>query len=347
MSDYLRPAACHSGDEAGALVSVSRAVPLLGCRFACSLVEAIAWEPGQPRSSTWFEAGRVDWPLAFTAARPAPFDRPQLMGILNVTPDSFSDGGLHADAAAAVEHGLRLVAEGATIVDVGGESTRPGAEPVPVDEELRRVLPVVRALAERGVTVSIDTRKAAVMAAAVAAGAAIINDVSGLTFDPDATAVAAASGAFVVLMHLAGEPATMNVAPSYEQCALEVFDWLARRIAACTAAGIAPERLIVDPGLCFGKHEPDNLDLLRNLALFHGLGCPVLLGASRKGWTAALETGWPASGRLPATLAAAQWALGQGVQLLRVHDVAAHAQLLTAWRALADLADATDAGEAG
>ena len=147
-------------------------------------------------------------------------------------------------------------------------------------------------------------------------------------------------------MHMAGEPATMNVAPRYEQCALEVFDWLAARVAACEAAGLARERMMVDPGLCFGKHEPDNLDLLRHLALFHGLGCPVLLGASRKGWTAALETGWPAAERLPATLAAAQWALDQGVQLLRVHDVAAHAQLLTAWRALADLADATDAGEA-
>ena len=347
MSFYLRPAVCHMGGAADALLSAGRAVPLLGGWLACSVVEAITWEPGGHRGNKWHDAGEVDWPRAFTARRSAPFDRPQLMGILNVTPDSFSDGGQHADVAAAVEHGLRLAAEGAAIVDVGGESTRPGAEPVPIAEELRRVLPVVRALAERGVTVSIDTRKAAVMAEAVAAGATIINDVSGLTFDPKATAVAAASGAFVVLMHLAGEPATMNVAPSYEQCALEVYDWLARRIAACAAAGLDPERLIADPGLCFGKHEPDNLDLLRNLALFHGLGCPVLLGASRKGWTAALETGWPASGRLPATLAAAQWALGQGVQLLRVHDVAAHAQLLTAWRALADLADATDAGEAG
>ena len=129
----------------------------------------------------------------------------------------------------------------------------------------------------------------------------------------------------------------MNLAPSYEQCALEVFDWLAARIAACTAAGIAPGHLIVDPGLCFGKHEPDNLDLLRNLALLHGLGCPILLGASRKGWTAAIETGWPAVDRLPSTLAAAQLALAQGVQLLRVHDVAAHHQLLTAWQALADV----------
>ena len=343
---YLRPAALHVGPEAGRLLASGRAEPLLGGTFACSMVESIAWAPDQPRRSQWLAAGVVAWPEAWRAARPAPFDRPRLMGVVNVTPDSFSDGGRHAGIAAAVEHGLRLAGEGATIVDVGGESTRPGAEPVPVAEELWRVLPVVEALTAGGVTVSIDTRKAAVMAAAVSAGAAIINDVSGLTFDPDATRVAAESGAFVVLMHMAGKPATMNLAPSWEQCALQVYDWLAGRIAACFAAGIGRERLIVDPGLCFGKHEPDNLDLLRNLTLLHGLGCPVLLGASRKGWTAALETGWTATERLPATLVAAQLALGQGVQLLRVHDVAAHAQLLTAWRALADLADGTSPGEA-
>ena len=237
MSFYLRPAVCHTGGAADALLSAGRAVPLLGGRLACSLVEAIAWEPGGHRGNRWHDAGEVDWPRAFTARRSAPFDRPQLMGILNVTPDSFSDGGQHADVAAAVEHGLRLAAEGAAIVDVGGEFDAAGAEPVPIAEELRRVLPVVRALAERGVTVSIDTRKAAVMAEAVAAGATIINDVSGLTFDPKATAVAAASGAFVVLMHLAGDPATMNVAPSYEQCALEVY-----RLAGPTHRGLRCRR---------------------------------------------------------------------------------------------------------
>ena len=213
---------------------------------------------------------------------------------------------------------------------------RPGRVPVevPVGEELGRVLPVVEALAQRGVTVSIDTRKAAVMTAAVAAGARIINDVSGLTHDPGALAAAAASGAFVVLMHMAGEPATMNLAPRYEECALEVHDWLAARVRACEAAGIARSRVIVDPGLCFAKHEPHNLDVMHHLALLHGLGCPVMLGASRKGWTAMIDQGWPAGDRLPASLAAAQWALDRGVQLLRVHDVPAHRQLLAAWRAL-------------
>lgn len=318
------------------LLDTGRALPLLGGALACSLVERIEWAPNLARRRTWVEAAAVDWPATLTVARPAPFGRPCLMGILNVTPDSFSDGGRHATADAAIAHGLRLAADGASIVDVGGESTRPGATLVSLEEELRRVVPVVRALAERGILVSVDTRKAEVMAAAVAAGAKIINDVSGLTHDPAAMGVAAGSGAFVVLMHMAGEPATMNLAPSYEQCALEVFDWLATRITACTAAGLDRGRVIVDPGLCFGKHEPDNLDLLRNLALFHGLGCPVMLGASRKGWTAAIEHGWPSGERLPATLAAAQWALAQGIQLLRVHDVAAHRQLLTAWTALAD-----------
>ena len=233
------------------------------------------------------------------------------MGILNVTPDSFSDGGAHADAVGGVAHGLRLVAEGADIVDVGGESTRPGCR-AGAGRGGAAAGPARRARRwpRQGVTVSIDTRKAAVMEAAVAAGAAIINDVSGLTHDPRGLEVAAAaSSAFVVLMHMAGEPATMNLAPSYEQCALEVFDWLAARVAACEAAGIARDRIIVDPGLCFAKHEPHNLDVLRHLALFHGLGCPILLGASRKGWTAAIEPEWPAGERLPASLAAAQWAL--------------------------------------
>ena len=340
---YLRPAALHAGAEAERLTAAGRARPILGGGWACSLFEALRWPTDGPLESVWVDAGEIaarDDPLLahLTAPRPAPFDRPRLMGILNVTPDSFSDGGQHQGADAAVAHGLRLVAAGADIVDVGGESTRPGAVEVPAEEELRRVLPVVQRLAGQGVTVSIDTRKASVMRAAVAAGAQIINDVSGLAHDPASLEVAASCNAFVVLMHMQGTPATMNVAPRYERCALEVFDHLAGRIEACTAAGIARTRLIVDPGLCFGKHEPENLDILRNLALFHGLGVPVLLGASRKGWTAALETGWRAGERLPSTLAATLWGLNQGIQLFRVHDVAEHRQLLTAWEALAGLA---------
>jgi dihydropteroate synthase len=300
-------------------------------------VELIDWSPGASRCSAWAGAAEVEWPEAFTAPRAARFDQPRLMGILNVTPDSFSDGGVFADSSCAVEQGLRLTAQGADIVDVGGESTRPGAAEVPAEEELRRVLPVVDALARRGVTVSIDTRKAAVMQAAVAAGASIINDVSGLTHDPRSLEVAAGSRAFVVLMHMAGEPLTMNLAPSYQECALEVFDWLAARVLACGRAGIPRARIVVDPGLCFAKHEPHNLDVLRHLALLHGLGCPVMLGASRKGWTVAIDREWPAGERLAASLAAAQWGLERGVQLYRVHDVPAHRQLLAAWRALSGM----------
>ena len=309
-------------------------VRLLGGRLACERAEVIEWAPGTPSHTMWHDADAIDWPHSFVRARATPFDRPRLLGVLNVTPDSFSDGGSNADPKDAVAHGLSLAREGADIVDVGGESTRPGAVTVSDDEELHRVVQVVEALAQRGITVSIDTRKATVMEAALAAGAQIINDVSGLTHDPRSIEVAARSSAFVVLMHMAGEPATMNDAPRYEQCALEVFDWLVTRVAACEAAGINRERILVDPGLCFAKHESHNLDVLRHLTLYHGLGCPVLLGASRKGWTARLDREWPARERLPASLAAAQWALDRGVQVLRVHDVVAHRQLLVAWRAL-------------
>lgn len=338
----LRPAVLHAGAEAAALAAAGRALPLLGDRLACSLFELIRRRPDDTLARTWHTPAELpqDHPAIRTALarlaapRPAPFDRPRLMAILNVTPDSFSDGGEHHDPKAAVAHGLRLAADGAEIVDVGGESTRPGAHEVPVETELRRVLPVVERLAAEGITVSIDTRKARVMRAALAAGARVINDVSGLTHDPESIEVAAASDAFIVLMHMQGTPETMNQSPRYRHCALEVLDHLAARVETCAAAGIPQARLILDPGLCFGKDEPHNLDLLRNLALFHGLGCPLLLGVSRKGWTAAIEAGWPPKERLPSTLAATMHALDQGVQLFRVHDPAPHRQLLAAWEAL-------------
>lgn len=339
---YLRPAALHAGHELTALVAAGRALPLLGGRLGCSLFELIVRHADATLERCWLRPDELPrhQPAIATllgrmqAPRRPPLDRPRLLGVVNVTPDSFSDGGAHLAADAAVAHGLALAEAGADMVDVGGESTRPGAEPVPEAEELRRVLPVVERLAANGVAVSIDTRKAAVMRAALKAGATIINDVSGLGFDPASLETAAGSDARVVLMHMQGEPATMNLAPAYRHCALEVFDHLEARIAACVAAGIARERLVVDPGLCFGKDEPHNLDLLRHLALLHGLGCPVLLGVSRKGFTAAIETGWPPKARLPSTLAATMQALIQGIQLFRVHDVAEHRQFLAAWAAL-------------
>jgi dihydropteroate synthase len=337
---YLRPTALVSGPEAARRVAAGTALPLAGGPHAFTAVERIGWDgAGEPRREISAAADVEPHALtALTAARPAPFDRPRIMGILNVTPDSFSDGGAHAGAEQAIAHGLRLVAEGADIVDVGGESTRPGALPVPVAEELRRVLPVVQGLARAGVLVSIDSRKAAVMRAATAAGARMLNDVSGLAFDPDAPAAAAeaaAAGAWVVLMHMRGTPATMNLRPAYRACLLEVFDELEARIAAARAAGIPADRLILDPGLCFAKDEPHNVEILRDLSLLHGLRCPIMIGVSRKGWASWIESRHLPGDRLPSSLAAAQWALGQGARILRVHDVAATRQMMDSWATLA------------
>jgi len=263
-------------------------------------------------------------------------DRPRIMGILNVTPDSFSDGGDRADPQVAVRDGLAMLAAGAEILDVGGESTRPGSQPISLDEERARVLPVVEALAKAGAIVSIDTRHAAIMAEAVAAGAAIINDVTALEGDPESLATAARLGVPLILMHMQGEPQTMQVNPTYESPALDIYRYLGRRLAACAAAGIAPDRVVVDPGIGFGKTLAHNLELLEQLALFQGLGCGVLLGASRKSFIAKV---WPAAGgpkeRLPGSLAAALFGLQRGVQVLRVHDVAETAQAVAVWQAAA------------
>lgn len=274
-----------------------------------------------------------------SAARPdfagLPLDRPRIMGILNVTPDSFSDGGRHRDAAEAVAHGLALAADGADIVDVGAESTRPGAAAVPAEEQIRRAIPVVARLADRGVTVSIDTRSAAVMRAALAAGAAVLNDVSGLTHDPDALGVAAASTAGLVLMHMRGVPETMNRAPAYDDPALDVFDELEQRVRACEAAGIPRGRILVDPGIGFAKTMRQGAAVARSLSLFHATGCGVLAGFSRKGLVERWAEGTAPEDRLPGSLAAALAAFSQGVQVVRVHDVAATAQARDVWAALA------------
>ena len=256
------------------------------------------------------------------------------MGIVNVTPDSFSDGGQFADAAAAVAHGRDLAAAGAAIVDVGGESTRPGADPVSPDEELRRVIPVVEGLAAAGLTVSIDTRRAAVMHAAVAAGATVINDVTALAGDPESLAVAAAAGVPVILMHMRGEPQTMQRDPTYDDVALDVYDALAGRVAACRAAGIPLANIAVDPGIGFGKTVDHNLELLAALAMFQGLGTAVVLGVSRKSFIGRLAGAAPADQRLPGSIAAGLAGIHHGADILRVHDVAATAQALTLWRSI-------------
>ena len=261
-------------------------------------------------------------------------DRPRLMGVLNVTPDSFSDGGDHAAPEAAVAHGRAMAAAGADIIDVGGESTRPSARPPSEAEELRRVVPVVRRLAAERLVVSIDTRRAAVMAAALAAGARLVNDVSALCHDPRARAVVARSGAWVVLSHMRGTPETMQRAPRYDDASLDVFDALEARVRAAEAAGIARDRIVVDPGIGFAKTVRHNLEILRDCALFHGLGCPLLAGVSRKSFVARLSAGEAPKRRLPGSLAAGLHMLGEGLHILRVHDVAETRQALAVWRGI-------------
>jgi dihydropteroate synthase len=261
-------------------------------------------------------------------------DRPRIMGIVNVTPDSFSDGGNFLAAQSAIDHGLRLAEEGADILDIGGESTRPGSDTVPIDEELRRVLPVIEGLrAKTDARISVDTRKAEVMRRAAAAGADILNDVSALTYDPAALEAAAETGLPVMLMHAQGDPKSMNDNPQYSDVVLDVFDFLEQRIDACEKAGIPKTKLVVDPGIGFGKHLHHNVAVLSAMSLYHGLGVPVLLGASRKKLIGQLCKVEDAKDRVPGSIAAALHSVGQGVQLIRVHDVAATRQALAIWQA--------------
>jgi len=261
-------------------------------------------------------------------------DRPLIMGIVNVTPDSFSDGGLYAETEAAIAHGRKLIVEGADIVDIGGESTRPGAAPLNPETEMARVLPVVRALSADGACISIDTRRAAVMRAALAAGARIVNDVTALTGDGDSLAVVRGSDAAVVLMHMLGEPQTMQVNPTYADVVGEVSSYLAGRVQACRAAGIEPERIAVDPGIGFGKTVEHNLALLAGIERLRALGVTVLVGASRKAFIGKLSRGEAAPERVPGSVAAALAAVSRGAHIVRVHDVAATRQALAVWRAV-------------
>lgn len=265
-------------------------------------------------------------------------DQPQVMGIVNATPDSFSDGGQFADAAAAAAAGADMAANGAAIVDVGGESTRPGAKPVWEGDEIERVGPVIRQLAAGGAAVSVDTRKADVITAALEAGARMINDVSALTYDDRSAGVVAAAGVPVVLMHHKGAPETMQDDPRYDDVLVEVYCWFEERIEAAVEAGIARELILVDPGFGFGKNVGHNLEIMNGLALFHSLGCPMVVGASRKRTIGALSGQAPADQRLGGSIAFALKAVEQGAQLLRVHDVPETVQALRVWRGLRDQA---------
>ncbi len=277
-----------------------------------------------------------DWLDRLTAPR-APvagvtLDLPRIMGILNATPDSFSDGGAYQSVTAELGHARTMVDAGAAILDIGGESTRPGAREVPVAEEINRVQPLFAALRAQGIAVplSLDTRKAAV---AQAVAADLINDVSGFTFDPSLAPLAARKGLPVCVMHCKGLPETMHLDPTYDDVVLDVFDALRARIEALEAVGVPRAHILADPGIGFGKSAAHNLALLARLSLFHGLGTGLLLGVSRKGFIGRIGIAPMPEDRLPGSVAVGLHAVAQGVQVLRVHDVAAHAQALALWRA--------------
>jgi dihydropteroate synthase len=262
-------------------------------------------------------------------------DRARIMAILNVTPDSFSDGGRFLAPDAALAQARAAQAGGADLIDIGGESTRPGAAEVALPEEIARTAPVIAAIrAGSAIPISIDTRKAAVARAALDAGAGLVNDVAALLFDPAMVPLVAAANVPVCLMHHLGTPATMQDDPRYDDVVLDVYDWLAHRIAAAESAGIARHNIIVDPGIGFGKTLQHNVSLLRRLSLYHGLGCPVLVGASRKRFIGTLSGVETAGERLPGSLAVALHAAGQGVQILRVHDTVETRQALSLHAAL-------------
>ena len=357
LKTYYRPVGLVHGPDARRMIEEGRGGKLGGLSaVAYTMVEVI--ERGDGKVTRRFESFSGKHPallpppcgeggvgVAKVSTRgPPPLTPPhkaegdivKVMGIVNVTPDSFSDGGRHGDVERAIAHGLQLAAEGADILDVGGESTRPGSEGVSEAEELARVIPVIEALAGAGHTVSCDTRKAKVMTAAVAAGASIINDVSALSHDPQSLSAMAEAACPVILMHAQGDPKTMQLSPQYDDVALDVYDALEARIAACVAAGIARSRLIADPGIGFGKNFRHNLDVLQQFTLFHGLGVPLLMGLSRKAFIGALTGEKVAGKRVNGSVGGAVWAALNGAQFLRVHDVKATVEALAVGLAAAD-----------
>ena len=342
---YLRPIGFLYGDMAAKAVAEGVALPLAGGAIAFTAAELIEGTPraAKRRLVTAQDLARsrdADLDLVLkrvTAPRPPfagfAFTRPLIMGIVNVTPDSFSDGGLYDTTEGAIVHAAELAKDGAEIVDVGGESTRPGSDAVEEGEELSRVIPVLEGLAGLRAAVSIDTRKASVARAAAKVGVKIFNDVSAMTYDQDSLAAAAETGLSVILMHAKGEPKTMQDDPRYDDVALEVYDYLALRIEAAEAAGIDRSRIAADPGIGFGKTLAHTLTLLANLSLLHGLGVPLLVGASRKRFISGVAGGETPQSREAGSFAVALVAAAQGAQILRVHDVAGTRQALSVWRA--------------
>ena len=340
---FLQPSALLYGPAAEAAISMGQAGRLAGGSIAFTQVDLLQRAPqGRVSESHRYvdlkasrdgafcgaleriEAVREDLPGLSTAPT-------AVMGVVNVTPDSFSDGGQFGETDDAIAQGERIIAEGAGILDIGGESTRPGSDAVAADEELSRVLPVIEAVAGQGVPISIDTRKSDVMRRAVAAGATVINDVSALTFDPEAVATVRDLGLPVILMHSQGDPKTMQQDPRYDDVVLDVYETLAERVETCVEGGIARSKIIVDPGIGFGKTFQHNHALLRGLTVLHGLGVQILLGVSRKAFIGVLS-GEPVAGkRLGGSLSAALAGVMQGVQMVRVHDVRETVHAVRTW----------------
>jgi dihydropteroate synthase len=330
---WVEPIGLLGGRAAQIAMAADLALPLAGGPAAFTLVRLIG--PGAPEAPVPLADVPEDWHDAVLAlTRPVPrfagleAGRPLVMGIVNVTPDSFSDGGRLLRPEDAIEAGHAMLEAGADLLDIGGESTRPGAAPVPPEEECRRILPVVRELA-KAATVSVDTRNAATMLAALEAGAEIVNDVSALRHDPASAKVLARSEAGVILMHMLGDdPRTMQRDPRYGDVALEVTEFLADRVAWAERQGIARERLAVDPGIGFGKRPGHNLALIERLPILAGIGCPVVFGASRKRFIGEISGAEAAEERVAGSVAAAIAAAQRGAAIIRVHDVAETAQAL-------------------
>ena len=346
---YVTPRALLTGAAAAEALAARWAWPLIGGRMAYGAMDVGMREngavirlgtivratyekdasaiPSALRASIESQMARLASPRSTFAG--LDLAEPILMGVLNVTPDSFSDGGRHETEESAIAHAVGMAEAGAGIIDVGGESTRPGAKPVAEAEEIARVAPVIRGLAARHIPVSIDSRHGVVIAESLAAGAAVVNDVTALSGDPMSLKTVTRAGADVVLMHMQGEPGTMQDNPYYVWAPGDIYDYLEQRIAVCVAAGLAKARIAVDPGLGFGKADLHNAQIMDHLAMFHGLGCPLVVGASRKGFIGRMSRGESAKDRLPGSLAAALYAVGQGAQILRVHDVAETRQALS------------------
>jgi len=346
---YVRPLGLLWGEDAQRAVEAGDAGAIAGGLAAFTMAEVIRREGAKiirerhgykdlaQRKDVGGRLQLVQMPRAEIAG--LSLNGPLIMGIVNVTPDSFSDGGECASPQEAIAHGRQLALEGASIIDIGGESTRPGSEGVSASEERSRVVPVVKALAEAGHVVSIDTRKASIMGEAARAGASMINDVSALQFDSEALATTAELKLPVCLMHARGSPKTMQEDPQYEDVVLDVFDALEAFIERAESAGLKRSLILADPGIGFGKTYRHNLEILKSLSIYHGLGVPLVFGASRKAFIGALTGEKAGSDRAAGSVGAAVAAAVQGAQVLRVHDVKATAQALRVWRAAAEPKD--------